>query len=275
MALADRDHEGADAGDDAVLIVDVEIVDIEIARLLQHDRQAIDGDALVARRVACGGHGAPVIVGAVAGDVDDAAQWRDIALLEQGDGKVDRAGDRGAPAPPGRGLAELLGEGDRRLRRLDHCPGPDDVLEIAAGPFEIGNGDLADRPLGDGIVQLFRSKRLDIAVALQSELVEVHRIGDVDRQHQRDVDLLGWRSRLLSIGGGGGPSPGGSETKETEQPAPHRNLHHLSSKRDAERRPSFGRRQASNECRRSLRPVSIRAKHENASSSRKNEHRPE
>ena len=55
MALADRDDEGADAGDDAVGVVGVEIVDVEIAGLFQHHRQAVDGDALgaglVARRI--------------------------------------------------------------------------------------------------------------------------------------------------------------------------------------------------------------------------------
>src|SRR5688572_5484659 len=47
LALADRDHERARTADHAVLEVDVELIDIHRARVrpLEHDRQAVDGDA--------------------------------------------------------------------------------------------------------------------------------------------------------------------------------------------------------------------------------------
>src|SRR6185503_21327883 len=48
VALTDRNHERAGPADDAVLVIDVEILQIDRARLrlLQHDRQAVDHDAL-------------------------------------------------------------------------------------------------------------------------------------------------------------------------------------------------------------------------------------
>src|SRR3954452_15571801 len=54
VAVLDRDDEGTGAADDAILIVEIEIVDIHgrIGRLLDHDGQAIDDDALLDRRVA-------------------------------------------------------------------------------------------------------------------------------------------------------------------------------------------------------------------------------
>src|ERR1700688_517716 len=52
LAVLDRDHEGAGASDDAVLVVEIEVVDVHrrIGWLLHHDRQAVDGDALLQRR---------------------------------------------------------------------------------------------------------------------------------------------------------------------------------------------------------------------------------
>src|SRR5215472_2273865 len=57
LALLDRDHEGTGAADHAVLVVDVEILDVHGAGRgpLEHDRQTIDGDALGDDLVAQGG----------------------------------------------------------------------------------------------------------------------------------------------------------------------------------------------------------------------------
>src|SRR3981189_1729560 len=76
LAILDRYHEGARAPDHAVLVVPIEIVDIHgrIGRLLHHDRQAVDDDALRKRLVARADDRRAVIVGTIAGDVDDAAQ---------------------------------------------------------------------------------------------------------------------------------------------------------------------------------------------------------
>src|SRR6516162_4176347 len=48
VAILDRDHERAGAADHAVLVIPIEIVDIHgrIGRLLHHDRQAVDDNAL-------------------------------------------------------------------------------------------------------------------------------------------------------------------------------------------------------------------------------------
>src|SRR5829696_935331 len=48
LPLPDRDHEGAGAADHAILVVDIEIGNIQGGRVgtLEHDRQAVDGDAL-------------------------------------------------------------------------------------------------------------------------------------------------------------------------------------------------------------------------------------
>ena len=74
--IVDRDHEGARPADHAVLVVDVEIGDAVgaegIARL-QHDRQAVDGDALGDDAVADRRHRQAHVVRPVAGDVDGPA----------------------------------------------------------------------------------------------------------------------------------------------------------------------------------------------------------
>src|SRR5690606_4877646 len=46
VALANRNHERALTADDAIPVVDVELRDVEIAGLAQHDRQPVDGDSL-------------------------------------------------------------------------------------------------------------------------------------------------------------------------------------------------------------------------------------
>src|SRR5258705_9713924 len=48
VAVLDRDDERAGTADDAVLVIEIEIVDIHsgVRRLLHHDRQAVDDDAL-------------------------------------------------------------------------------------------------------------------------------------------------------------------------------------------------------------------------------------
>src|SRR5882757_586647 len=68
FAFLDRHHEGAGAADDAVLVVEIEIIDVHrrIGWLLHHDRQAVDGDALLQRHVACAGDRRAIVVGAVA-----------------------------------------------------------------------------------------------------------------------------------------------------------------------------------------------------------------
>src|SRR5205807_10197365 len=85
LALADRHHEAARSADHAVLVIDIEVLDIDRAglRLLQHDWQAVDDNALGDDLVAHQGHQRPLIVGAVARDVDDAADAAKTVAVEQ------------------------------------------------------------------------------------------------------------------------------------------------------------------------------------------------
>ncbi len=86
-------HERAGTADHAILVVPIEIFDIHrrIGRLLHHDRQTVDGDALGQRGVARDGDRRAVVVGAVAGNIDDAAQPAIRVLVEQRHRKIDRA----------------------------------------------------------------------------------------------------------------------------------------------------------------------------------------
>ncbi len=74
-------------------LIDIHLTDV---RPLEHDRQAVDGDALRQRAIARDRDQRAGIVGAVAGDIDDAAQAAIAAVLEQLLGESDRARNRGA-----------------------------------------------------------------------------------------------------------------------------------------------------------------------------------
>src|SRR5712671_1536161 len=85
VAVLDRYHEGAWAPDDTVLVIEIEIVDIHrrIGRFLHHDRQAVDDDALLQRRVTRGRDWRAVVVGAVAGDIDDTPRDDDLLVARR------------------------------------------------------------------------------------------------------------------------------------------------------------------------------------------------
>ena len=59
---------------------------------------------------------------------------------------------------------------------------------MQAGPFEIGHRDLAVRAGAQRGEEFARGQRDDIALALQLLLLRVHRVRDVDGDHQLDVD---------------------------------------------------------------------------------------
>ena len=65
-----------------------------------------------------------------------------------------------------------------------------------ARPFDIGDGDPAVGPGADGGEHLRVQEGLDIALALQRLLVDVHRARDVDREHELEIDR--------GLGGGAG-----------------------------------------------------------------------
>src|ERR1700730_866837 len=98
LAILDRHHEGAWPPDHAILVVEIEVVDIHrrIGRLLHHDGQAVDGDAFLQRRVARAGDGRAVVVRSVAGDIDDAPQPAIWIFIEQRHRETYRARNRGS-----------------------------------------------------------------------------------------------------------------------------------------------------------------------------------
>ena len=189
----DRNDEGAGAADDAVLVIDIEIVDIHhaAARPPDHDRQAVDGDAGRGDAVARRHHGRAGIVGAVAGDVDDAAQAAIAAGVEQRLGEGKPARDRGARGAPVRRARELVSDCVGGLRPVDQPPRHQDLLVELARPLEIHDGDLAVCTLAQRGEEFLRAQRLHIALALQRLLFGVHRIGNVDGEDQFDVDRNG------------------------------------------------------------------------------------
>src|SRR5215217_5027498 len=187
-ALAHRHHEGALPADDAVAIVDVEILDVPRARRLQHDRQAVDGDALGDRLVARRRHDAALVVRPIAGDVDDLAGRREAAVGEEPDREVDRARDRGPRGAPGRLLGKRAGKRHGALRVVDHRPRQEHLLVGGAGPFHVDDADAPDHAAPDGVVDGGRAEGLDKALALQLLLVGVHRVRHVDRAHDPKAD---------------------------------------------------------------------------------------
>ena len=68
-------------------------------------------------------------------------------------------------------------------------PGHDHPLVPGAGPFEVDDRDLAEHAAPDRVVDLRGAEGLGEAFPLQRELVHVHRVGDVDRDHEGEVDL--------------------------------------------------------------------------------------
>src|SRR5687767_7094472 len=91
--LLDRNHEGARPADDAILVIDIERVDIHAGtdRILQHDRQAIDDDAFGQDFIAHDRDRWAVVVGAVAGNIDHAPDAFVAAVLELTGGELQRA----------------------------------------------------------------------------------------------------------------------------------------------------------------------------------------
>src|SRR5215213_2482673 len=232
-ALAHRHHEGALPADDAVAIVEVEVLDVPGPGLLQHDRQAVDGDALGDRLVACRRHDAALVVRPVAGDVDDLAGRREAAVGEEPDREVDGARDRGPRGASRRLLGKRAGERHGALRVVDHRPRQEHLLVGGAGPFHVDDADAPDHAAPDGLVDGGRAEGLDKALALQLLLVGVHRVRHVDRDHEREVDL--------GLGSGNRRARDHKADRKPERPQPmpgHRSLRH-----DAPR-PPLAERQA-------------------------------
>ena len=149
---------------------------------------------LCQRRIARTGDRRAIVVGAVAGNIDDPPQPVVRVLVEQRHREIDRPGDRGARRPADRRLHDLVGDGVRRFRTVDHAPGNDDLLVVRRRPFEIGHRDLAGRHAFQRLQEFLGDDGLCVTLALDGEFVDIHRVGDVDGEDQLDIDrrlLLG------------------------------------------------------------------------------------
>ena len=89
------------------------------------------------------------------------------------------------------------------------------VLRLAR-PFEIGDGDAAERAGGDGADEVGVAERREVAVALDGELGQVHGARGVDGEDDLGVDL----DRLLGAREAGGEEEKGEESWERSKHAP-------------------------------------------------------
>ena len=142
-------------------------------------------------------HQRAVVVDAVAGHVDHPADAAIAAALEQRRGEQQRARDRGARGARVARAADVGGKAIGRFRPVDQPPRHDDLLVVHAGPFEIGHGDAAVHALLQRLQEFARRERRHIAFALQRLLLGIHRIGNVDREHDLGVDRDGRRRAAL------------------------------------------------------------------------------
>ena len=65
-----------------------------------------------------------------------------------------------------------------------------------SGPLHVDHGDAPQHAPADRLMDLGGLERLDEAVSLELLLIRLHGKGDIDRQHQREIDPGFGRSRL-------------------------------------------------------------------------------
>ena len=105
-----------------------------------------------------------LVVGAVAGNVDDALRALKAAFGEEIAAEFQRAGNRGAAGAVGRMGGKLLGHPLGVGTTGDHRPRHDDMLRGRTCPFDIGDGDLAIGAVGDRLQHMVVRQRRGIAV---------------------------------------------------------------------------------------------------------------
>ena len=88
-------------------------------------------------------------------------------------------------------LQKPLRKGQAIGRLLDDGPGDDDLLIERSGPLHVDHGDAPQHAPADRLMDLGGLERLDEAVSLELLLIRLHGEGDIDRQHQREIDP-GW-----------------------------------------------------------------------------------
>ncbi len=169
------------------------------------DRQSVDdhagADQLVADLISC--LAGVAVVGAVPRDIHDDAggAHRDLRMNLVGD-EAHHARHAGELAVVARQLAHLGGEGEGVRLIGDARPGHRDLR--AVGPLDHREEDRALGSVEDGIEDTLVLEGLGDALHLQPVALLIDRVGDVDRDDQRHVDL----TRRL---GGGLSRPAGEQ----------------------------------------------------------------
>ena len=96
---------------------------------------------------------------------------------------------------------DLVGQRGGGGRAVDDAPGHERAVLRLARPFEVGDGDAAERAGGDGADEVGVAERREVAVALDGELGQVHRARGVDGQHDLGVDLDRPPARAVRLAG--------------------------------------------------------------------------
>ena len=142
------DDEGTGAADDAISVVEVEVL---IGRIAEGARPVVDDGEAVDRHpggdgaVAGGGHLLALVVGPVAREIDDLAHAGEAVALEERQRVVDGAANRRPGTGEDRDFRELLRKSAGRRLVLDQVP-IDQFLLVEPRPFHIGDGDAAQHP---------------------------------------------------------------------------------------------------------------------------------
>src|SRR5215471_10505043 len=134
LVALSRDDEGARTADHVVQVIVIE------TGFQGQDRQAVDDNAGTYRGVAGARSGPAPVVGAVAGNVDNATCPLERTLQHQWHSIVDDATDRGTAAEePMRCGGNRVGKGLRCRRIVDQGPRQYLELQSRAGPLHHGD----------------------------------------------------------------------------------------------------------------------------------------
>ena len=129
------------------------------------------------------------VVFAIARDVDHRAPRHEGRRPDQACRIFYGAGDVGvAVRIAARHVRDAMSEGVGAGLVRDHQPRHCDGLILKPRPLHDGNGNAAVRPALNGGDQIRMPERPDETGALQFELVPIDAVGDVERQHEHEID---------------------------------------------------------------------------------------
>ena len=129
------------------------------------------------------------IIGAVAGDVDDAPAGAKRAAGKQRRSVIDGPADRGAAAEQlARHAFDRGGKGRRGLLVTDRAPFRHLDLHHRSRPLHHGDGDRLVRSRADRLQHAGMAKGCDIAALLQVKTHLIDAARGVDREHELQVD---------------------------------------------------------------------------------------